>query len=54
MENEFIDQAIARKTSSNCQDLFDNNERKITELTNQKIKMILGNENYKRFVKENL
>ena len=53
VENEFIDQAIARKTSSNCQEIFDNNEKKITELTNQKIKMILGNENYKRFVKEN-
>ena len=33
LENDFIDQAIARKTSNNCQRIFESNENKIKELT---------------------
>ena len=52
LENDFIDQAIARKTSNNCQKIFESNENKIKELTIKKIKSILGHDNFKKFLKE--
>ena len=52
VENDFIDHPIARKTSNNCQKIFETNENKIKDLTTKKIKSILGHENFKRFLKE--
>ena len=52
LEKDFIDQAIARKTSNNCQKIFESNENKIKELTIKKIKSILGHDNFKKFLKE--
>ena len=52
VENEFIDHAIARKTSKNCQNMFEEYETLIVEMTLRKIKSILGHENYKKFEKE--
>ena len=52
VENEFIDHAIARKTSNNCQKMFEEYEAIIFEITLKKIKSILGHENFKRFEKE--
>ncbi len=54
VENEFIDLAVARKTSSKCQEIFDKNEAKIKEITMNKIKSILGHEYFKKFQKEEL
>ena len=54
VENEFIDLAIARKTSNNCQKMFEENEGIIKKLTLEKIKSILGHEYYKKFEKEGL
>ena len=52
VENEFIDHAIARKTSNNCQKMFEEYEAIIFEITLKKIKSILGHENFKKFEKE--
>ncbi len=52
VENEFIDHAIARKTSNNCQKMFEEYESIIFEITLKKIKSILGHENFKKFEKE--
>ncbi len=52
VENEFIDLAIARKTSNKCQELFEQNESIIKKLTLEKIKTILGHENFKKYEKE--
>lgn len=52
VENEFIDHAIARKTSNNCQKMFEKYESVIFEMTLNKIKSILGHENFERFEKE--
>ena len=49
VENEFIDLAIARQTSNRCQELFENNEIKIKKLTLDKVKSILGHENFKKY-----
>ena len=54
VENEFIDQAIARKTSHKCQEIFEENEKKITNMTSEKIKSILGHEYFKKFLKEEI
>ena len=54
VENEFIDLAIARKTSNNCQKMFEDNEEIIRKLTFEKIKSILGHEYFKKFEKEGL
>ena len=54
VENEFIDLAIARKTSNNCQKMFEEHQKLITEMTIKKIKSILGHENFKKFEKEGL
>ena len=54
VENEFIDLAIARKTSNNCQKMFEENEEIISKLTLEKIKSILGHEFFKKFEKEGL
>ena len=54
VENEFIDLAIARKTSNNCQKMFEENEEIIRKLTLEKIKSILGHEYFKKFEKEGL
>ena len=54
VENEFIDLAIARKTSNNCQKMFEDNEEIIRKLTLDKIKSILGHEYFKKFEKEGL
>ncbi len=54
VENEFIDHAIARKTSNNCQKMFEEHQKLITEMTLKKIKSILGHENFKKFEKEGL
>ena len=42
VENEFIDLAIARKTSNNCQKMFEENEEIIRKLTLEKIKVFLA------------
>ncbi len=54
VENEFIDLAIARKTSNNCQKMFEENEAIIRKLTLEKIKNILGHDYFKKFEKEGL
>ncbi len=54
VENQFIDHAIARKTSNNCQKMFEENESLIKKLTLEKIKSILGHENFQRYKKEGL
>jgi len=54
LENDFIDQSIARKTSSNCQKMFDETENLIKEITLEKIKTILGKDNFEIFKKEEL
>ena len=54
VENEFIDLAIARKPSNNCQKMFEDNEEIIRKLTFEKIKSILGHEYFKKFEKEGL
>ena len=54
VENVFIDLAIARKTSNNCQKMFEENEEIIRKLTLEKIKSILGHEYFKKFEKEGL
>ena len=54
VENELIDLAIARKTSNNCQKMFEENEGIIRKLTLEKIKSILGHEYFKKFEKEGL
>ena len=54
VEKEFIDLAIARKTSNNCQKMFEENEEIIRKLTLEKIKSILGHEYFKKFEKEGL
>ena len=41
VENEFIDLAIARKTSNNCQKMFEENEEIIRKLTLEKSKVFL-------------
>ncbi len=54
VENQFIDHAIARKTSNNCQKMYEENESKIKNLTLEKIKSILGAENFERYKNEGL
>ncbi len=54
VENEFIDLAIARQTSNKCQELFENNEIKIKKLTLDKVKSILGHENFKKYKDEEI
>ena len=54
VENEFIDLAIARQTSNNCQKMFEENEEIIRKLTLEKIKSILGYDYFKKFEKEDL
>lgn len=54
VENEFIDLAIARKTSNNCQEIFEENEKIIEDLTLSKIKSLLGHEYFKKFQNEEL
>ncbi len=54
VENEFIDLAIARKTSNNCQKMFEEYQTLITVMTLKKVKSILGHENFKKFEKEGL
>ena len=54
LENDFIDQAIARKTSNNCQIMFHETEELIKHITLEKIKTILGKEHFKRFKNEEI
>ena len=54
VENEFIDLAIARQTSNNCQKMFEESEEIIRKLTLEKIKSILGYDYFKKFEKEDL
>ena len=54
LENDFINPAIARKTSDNCQKIFDENEDIIKDITLKKIKSILGHEYFKKFSDEEI
>ena len=54
LENDFIDQAVARKTSNNCQRMFQETEEVVKQMTLKKIKSILGNEYYKKFLREEM
>ncbi|MFL2661683.1 MAG: hypothetical protein ACJ0G4_07080 [Alphaproteobacteria bacterium] len=52
LENDFIDPSVARRTSDRCQEIFENIDVKIKEITLEKIKSILGIENFKKYQKE--
>ena len=52
VENEFIEQAIASQASKKCDDHYDTYSGEISEVTNEKIKEILGEEFYKKFEEE--
>ena len=54
LENDIIDQAVARKTSNNCQKMFQETEEVVKQMTLKKIKSILGNEYYKKFLREEM
>ena len=53
VENEFIDQAVQRETSNNCQKIFEEKEDKIKNITKKKIKELLGKDFFEKFIKEN-
>ena len=53
VENEFIDQAIQRETSNNCQKIFEEKEEKIKRITLKKIKELLGKDFFEKFIEEN-
>ncbi len=52
LENDFIDQVISRQTSNKCQELYESTEKEIVKITENKIKFVLGSENYKKYLKE--
>ena len=54
VENEFIDQAVQRETSNNCQKIFEEKEEKIKKITIKKIKELLGKDFFEKFAKENI
>ena len=54
LENDFIDQVISRETSNKCQELYESTEKEIVKITENKIKFILGSENYKKYLKEKI
>ena len=54
LDNDFIEPSIARKTSDKCQKMFEDTDIKIKKITLEKIKTILGIENFKRYQKETL
>ena len=49
VENDFIDQIISRQTSNKCQEFFEEAEKKIENLTQMKIKNLLGPNYYKKY-----
>ena len=53
LENEFIDIAVQRETSNNCQKIFEQKEERIDKITLEKIKMLLGKEFFDRYLEEN-
>ena len=53
VENEFIDQAVQRETSNNCQKIFEEKEEKIKRITLKKIKELLGKDFFEKFIEEN-
>ncbi len=52
LENDFIDQVISRETSNKCQELYESTEKEIVKITENKIKFVLGSENYEKYLKE--
>ena len=54
LENDFIDPSVARRTSDRCQEIFENIDVKIKKITFEKIKSILGIENFKKYQNETL
>ena len=54
LENDFIDQVISRETSNKCQELYESTEKEIVKITENKIKFILGSENYEKYLKEKI
>ena len=52
LENQFIDPVISRQTSDNCQKIFHENEKKIEELTIKRIKEILGEKFFEKYLLE--
>ncbi len=54
LENDFIDQIISRETSNKCQELYESTEKEIVKITENKIKFVLGSENYEKYLKEKI
>jgi len=54
LENDFIDQIISRETSNKCQEFYESTEKKISKITEKKIKSILGLENFQRYLEEKI
>lgn len=54
LENDFIDPIISRETSNKCEKLLEVTGSKIEEITNEKIKKILGTEYFKKYQTESI
>ena len=54
LENDFIDQVISRETTNKCQEFYEFTEKEISKITKKKIKLILGLENFERYLKEKI
>ena len=54
LENDFITQGVANAVSRKCSEMHDDYSGRINELTNEKIKEILGAEFYEKYKSEEL
>ena len=54
LENDFITQGVANAVSRKCSEMHDDYSGRINELTNEKIKEILGAEYYEKYKSEEL
>ena len=54
LENDFISQGVANAVSRKCSEMHDEYSIKVNELSNEKIKEILGEEYYQKYKSEEL
>ena len=54
VENEFIDQIVSRETSNKCQQFYEITENIIFKLTQKKIRSLLGEDYYNKYLKETI
>lgn len=54
LENEFITQGVANAVSRKCSEMYEDYSTKISDITTEKIKEILGDEYYEKYKSEEL